>query len=46
MVVPVRVGVRVVFDVVFGLIIGIGIGYALRAYISHRRHSRRRHRTA
>lgn len=34
------------FDLVFGLIVGIGIGYSLRAYISHRRHNRRRHRIA
>jgi hypothetical protein len=31
------------FDLVFGLFMGIGIGYSIRAYISHRRHARRRH---
>lgn len=32
------------FDLIFGLVVGTGIGYAIRAYISHRRHALRRRR--
>jgi hypothetical protein len=31
-------------NLIFGLVIGTGIGYAVRAYISHRRHAARRQR--
>jgi multisubunit Na+/H+ antiporter MnhE subunit len=30
------------FDLILGLVVGAGIGYAVRAYISHRRHVARR----
>ena len=35
-------GEVVMFDLLFGLVVGSALGYAIRSYMSYRRHSGRR----